>query len=328
MKVLVPYNADWVQTIEEIIGSNAEVVRSSRTIESMIEHGKDADVIASGRVPGEFIHAATNLKLIHAIGAGIDKIDLEVVRERGGIIVCNSHVNAAEVAEYAISLLFAVAKNLIVNDRAHRMGDWKYAWGGPTPNIEIRNKTCLLVGLGNIGSEIAKRLRCFDARITAVTRTGETSRTDLIDDIASISSAEALVRDADFVILSLPLTHKSEGVVNKEFISWMKPSTIFVNISRGEIVDEAALYYALKENRIHGAGLDVWWNYPEKWGGTGKQPSENYPFHELENVVVSPHRAAYSESIVSNQAIFLAENILRFIKGEKPQNIIDLNLEY
>ena len=113
-----------------------------------------------------------------------------------------------------------------------------------------------------------------------------------------------------------------------KFISQMKESAVLVNISRGHIIEEEALYKALKEKRIYGAALDVWWEYPKKWGGSGKLPSEKFPFHELDNVVLSPHRAAYSENIRKDQITFVGENVLRFIRGETPLNIIDTKLGY
>ena len=115
---------------------------------------------------------------------------------------------------------------------------------------------------------------------------------------------------------------ESRGLVDSEFLSWMKSTSVLVNISRGQIVDELALYEALKEKRIHGAGIDVWWRYPSKWRGTAIPPAD-IPFHELDNIVISPHRAAYSENIRNNLNQFAGENILRFIRGETPLNIVD-----
>ncbi len=328
MKILVPYNDEIVKQIQSIIGDVAEVIGSDRTPEAMLEAGSDAIAVASGRVPGEYILKAKNLKIIQAFGAGIDKIDKDAVLKRGDVIVCNNHENAPEVAEYAIMLLLAVAKRIILSDREMRKGDWAHGWGGPSPSIEIRGKYVLLIGLGNIGREVAKRLRCFDVKITAVTRTGSSSHSHLVDRLVSIDDIEPSVKRADFVILALPLTNNSEALVDEEFLSWMKSSSLLINISRGPIVVESALYDALEKKQIAGAAIDVWWKYPKKWGGSGKIPSEEYPFHELDNVVISPHRAAYSEHIMKDQIQFVAENLLRFIKGESPENIVDMKLGY
>ncbi|MHA2190759.1 MAG: 2-hydroxyacid dehydrogenase [Candidatus Thorarchaeota archaeon] len=322
------YGDELADKIREIVGDMATVVQSTGAIESMLENGRDAEIIASGRVSSEFIQATSNLRMIQAFGAGVDKVDFQAIEEHGNIIVCNSHVNAAEVAEYAITLLFTVAKNILASDKEIRLGDWRQSWGGPLPNIEIRGKTCLMLGLGNIGSEIAKRLRALGVKINALTRSGTARDGELVEKVVSMEDYEDLVQDADFVMLSLPLTKKSEGLVDAKFISQMKESAVLVNISRGHIIEEAALYKALKEKRIYGAALDVWWEYPKKWGGSGKLPSEQFPFHELDNVVLSPHRAAYSENIRKDQIAFVGENILRFLRGEKPLNIIDTKLGY
>ncbi|MHA2235626.1 MAG: 2-hydroxyacid dehydrogenase, partial [Candidatus Thorarchaeota archaeon] len=321
MKVLVPYSEELVRIMQDLFGDEAEVVQSEGSIESMLENGRDATIIVSGRVSGEYIRKATNLKMIQTFGAGTDKVDLDAVRERADIIVCNSHTNSAEVAEFAIALLFAVAKNVIPSDRELRKGDWKHSWGGPVPNVAIRGKKAL--SLGHIGADIARRLSSFDLSISAATLSGTSKNKGLVDNVVRVADVKSKVEEVDFVILSLPLTDQSSGLVDREFLSLMKPTSILVNISRGQIVDELALYEALKEKKIHGAGLDVWWRYPKKWGGSEVPPSD-IPFHELDNVVISPHRAAFSENSGREQREFAVENILRFIRGETPHNIIDL----
>ncbi|MFX0055763.1 MAG: 2-hydroxyacid dehydrogenase [Candidatus Hermodarchaeota archaeon] len=325
---MVTYNEILTIAVQETLGDKAVVVQSERTPESMLEHGRDADIVVAGRVSGDFIREAPNLKMIQALGAGIDKIDRQAVLDRGDIIVCNNHRNASEVAEYAIMLLFAAAKNIILSDRELRKGDWVFGFGGPNPNVEIRNKTCLIMGLGNIGAEIAKRLNSFDLTLKAVTRSGKSPNAALVDSITSIDKMKPYVQDADFIILSLPLTHESRGLIDSEVISWMNPSAILVNISRGEIVEEPALFQALKEKRIMAAGLDVWWNYPH-FGKPGiEMPSLKFPFHELDNIVMSPHRAAYSLGTQLAHLEFIRENVLRFVNGERPLNIVDMNLGY
>jgi len=327
MKVLVPYPDELVKIFKDALGDNAEVIQSEQSVESMLEHGSDVEIIASVFVPGEFIRKATNLRMIQTFGAGIDRVDLDAVRERGDVIVCNNHVNSAEVAEFAISLLFAVAKNLIPSDRELRNGNWVHRWGGPVTNIEIRGKKVLIIGLGHIGVDIAKRMKSFGVSITAATRSGASSNEDLVDHLVRIDEIQSYVEDSDFIILSLPLTDESAGLVDREFLSWMKPTSILVNISRAQIIDEQALYEALKEKRIHGAGLDVWWRYPIKWRGTAVPPAD-VPFHELDNIVISPHRAAYSENIERELFLFAARNIFQFVRGEVPLNIVDLERGY
>jgi len=328
MKILVPYPNETVERIREIIGTKAEVVQSNGTVDEMLEVGHNADILTTGRVPSEYIRNASSLKMIQTFGAGIDKIDRAAVLERDDLIVCNNHVNAEEVSEYAIMLLLASAKHILHSDRNIRKGDWSMAWGGPLPNYEIRKKTVLIIGLGNIGKEIARRLRAFDMHLIAATRSGTSSHSELVDEVVCIDDISPAVRKSDFVILSLPLTNESEGLVDADFLSLMKKSATIINISRGQIIDEGALYRVLSQRSIAGAALDVWWDYPDQWGGSGKYPSENYPFHELDNVVLSPHRAAYSENIVQDQIEFVGENILRFIRGDTPLNIVDMNRGY
>ena len=327
MKILVPYGDNLVQSIQEILGDEAQVIQSERTVESMLEKGGEASVIASGRVSGEFIRNAPNLKMIQSFGAGVDKIDREAVIGRGDVIVCNSRLNSEEVAEYAIGLLLSLAKNIVQSDRALREGDWKFGWGGPSPNIEIRGKNSLLLGLGHIGSDIARRLDAFGVKTWAVTRSGSADIPNLVEGVVTPDEMEPYVRQADFVIIALPLTLETRGLVDERFLSWMKPTSLLVNVARGPIVNEKALYDALNQQKISGAAIDVWWHYPPRSRSEGFPPSE-FPFHELENVVISPHRAAYSETIERDQIRFAAENILRFVRGETPENIIDMRRGY
>lgn len=327
MKVLVASNHEYAKIIQDILGNAAEVTLSDTTMESILEKGQDVDIIASNRVPRELLESGSRLKMIQTFAAGVENIDFAALQNQDDIIVCNSHINAAEVAEYAITLLFTVAKNIIPNDRELRKGDWKYAFGGLSPNIEIRNKTCLILGLGSIGSEIAKRLRAFDVKLFAATRSGSSKHADLVEKLVKIDEVKPLVEESDFIILSLPLTSDSKGLVNENFISWMKSDSILVNISRGPIVNEKALFDALRDNRIRGAGLDVWWRYPKKWRGKGDPPSD-VPFQELDNLVASPHRAGYSENTEREYFQFAGENILRFINSETPFNIVDSHRGY
>lgn len=327
LKIMISSRDKYIKIIQDLLGDSAEIVLTDGSTESMISVGSDADILASNRVSREYIEAASKLKLIQTFSAGVENIDQKAVKERGDLILCNSHINAEEVAEYAITLLFTVAKNIIPNDTELRKGNWIYAFGGPRPNIEIRHKTCLLIGLGYIGIEIAKRLRAFNVSLLAATRSGISKQSHLVDQLVKIHDVKPLVKESDFIILSLPLTPESEGLIDEKFISWMKPTSIIVNISRGPIIEEKALFHALKEKRIFGAGLDVWWRYPSKWRGKGIPPTD-LPFQELDNIVVSPHRAGYSENTEREYIQFAAENILRYIHGETPLNIVDVNRGY
>ncbi len=326
-RVLVPYTSEVVEEIRAILDGAAEVVTSTRDPKDMLLHGGDAVAVISGRVPGEYILHAKSLKMIQAVGAGVDKIDREAVLARGDITVCNSHVNAEEVAEFAIALLLAAAKNIVPSDRYLRAGDWRYTYAGLSPNREIRGSRCLLVGLGQIGSAVAQRLRALEVEVVAATRSGKVSAQDLASEVVPFTEIEPLVRQADFVILTVPLTPETRGMVDGKFLSWMKSSAILVNVSRGEVVDERALYEALSTGRIAGAALDVWWRYPSQWGGKNSPPSR-YPFHELDNVIMTPHRAGYSQATRKHQIRFAAENVLRFLRGQTPLNIVDIRRGY
>ena len=134
---MVSSKNEYVQIIQDVLGDTAEIVLTDGSLESMLSVGRDAEIVASNRVSREYIEAASNLRMIQTFSAGVENIDHDAVKNREGLILCNSHINAEEVAEYAITLLLAVAKNTIPNDRELRRGNWVYAFGGPNPNIEI-----------------------------------------------------------------------------------------------------------------------------------------------------------------------------------------------
>ncbi len=173
--------------------------------------------------------------------------------------------------------------------------------------------------------EIASRPRCLGMRIIVVTRTGRASHPESADRVLSLSDLATAVPEADFVVLPPPLTEEDRGLVDEEFIALMKPSAILVNVSRSAVVDEGALYEALRTRRTAEAALDAWWDYPKDRGRSRQFPSVHFDFHSLDNAVLTPHRAAYSEQASSEQERFAVENVLRFLRGETPLDIMDIH---
>jgi phosphoglycerate dehydrogenase-like enzyme len=243
----------------------------------------DADfILFAGSFPlsGKHMDAAPKVKLIQKWGIGVDTIDLKAAAERGIPVAITAGANATIVAEHTLLLMLAVYKRLPLVDRNLRQGNWMKSVSR-TFSYQLRGKTVGIVGLGNIGKEVAKRVRAFECRAIyydALRPTPEIEKQLGVE----FRPLETLLAEADIVTLHTPLTSDTERMMDARRLSMMKPKAILINCARGEIVDEAALTQALKSGVIMGAGLDVFDEEPAKAGK---------PIYALDNVVLTPHTA-------------------------------------
>ena len=230
---------------------------------------------------GEFFRSAPKLKLVQLLSAGYDRVDVEAARKAGVPVSNNGGANAIAVAEHTVLLMLAVLKQLVRFHLDVVAGKWRPPASSESPVYELGGRTVGIVGLGNIGKKVARRVAAFDARVQYY-------------DIARLSEAEEdalrvrfvllseLLRTSDVVTLHVPLTDATRGMIGARELSLMKPAAILVNTCRGPVVDEPALYQALKERRIGGAGLDVLVEEP---------PAKDNPLFTLPNVTLTPHSA-------------------------------------
>jgi phosphoglycerate dehydrogenase-like enzyme len=187
-------------------------------------------------------------------------------------------------------LMLAAAKNILPMDHALRQSDWRPRYA-PDTALLLTGKTALILGFGHIGRVLAKYLKAFDMKILATRNSVESREFEDNIDIYSSSALRDLLPVTDFLVIALPLTTATEGLIGQDELALLPPEAILVNIGRGAIIDQAALYNALKQRRIAGAGIDVWYNYPKDEDARAHTLPANHPFHELDNVVMSPHRA-------------------------------------
>lgn len=275
----------------------------------------DADVLVSGafkaswRAPGQ-----SRLRLVHAVGAGIDGIDASGLPS--GCEVCNVYGHERGVAEQAFMLMLALHKRLLPLDSALRRGNW-------TPQRpylpELRDRNLLVLGLGHIGRELVRWGRFLDMKVTVLTRRPEPERAAKLG-IVALDGLENLAQylpAADFIVIAIPAASGTVGMIGRNQLALMKPDAFLVNVGRGPVVDEDGLFDALVENRIAGAGLDVWWQYPAL-GGEG-MPSRR-PFGELDNVVMTPHKPTLETMEYRWREI--AANLERFAKGEPLERVV------
>ena len=310
--------------------SFAERVRAHLTVPCDVIHTDEknapsvlpeVDVLVTLVFTAEMAAAARRVRLIQVPGAGLDRIDRSRVPPAASL--ANVHGHEVGIAEYAMGAMIALGRDFIRVDASLRAGRWESQWapGIPPPPAwpELSGRTLGILGYGGIGRELARRARAFDMRICAIRRNvGQSTG----DDLALLGGLDALgevLRRSDYVVVALPLTPETRGLIGEEQLRLMKPTAILVNVARAQIVDEDALYDALAARRIRGAALDVWYRYPST--ASPELPSHR-PFHELANVLMTPHLAGWTDGTLEARAVLMAENIQRTARGERPRNLV------
>ena len=304
----------------------------------IIKAAHSADILMGPYVTEEMVakaipRAGGNLKLVLIPWTGVDRVNFDLLRKYN-VPLANSHANSFTIAEFALTLLLAASKHLIHYDSHLRKGDWSSRFSDK-PSILVKGKTVGLLGYGAIGLDCARLLQPFKVKIIAC-RSDPTKSTkeekELADKIYSSNELKEFLQESDIIINSLPLTESTEGILGKEQFKQMKGGVVLINVGRGKTIDEKALYEALQEEKLFAAGLDPQWEYPPRGAKSEEEkityPS-NYPIHEFDNVVLSPHRAADIEGgYLQNHFEDVVENIMRIYEGKNPINLIDLEKEY
>jgi D-3-phosphoglycerate dehydrogenase / 2-oxoglutarate reductase len=300
----------------EVLKRNQRIVVDIRTGLSSTELAGiippyDALVVRSStKVTREVIELASSLKVIGRAGVGVDNVDVDAATRRG-IVVMNSPLgNSVTTAEHAISLMMALARHIPAANAALRAGKWER---GKFTGIEVCNKTLGIIGLGNIGRIVADRalglkmkVIGFDPIVTAeaATRIG-----------VGLVSLEELFRRSDFITVHAPLTAETRGLVGAAAFAMMKKGVRVLNCARGGIVDEQALYEALKSQKVAGAALDVFIDEP---------PARNHPLIALDNVIATPHLGAATDEAQVQVAVDIANQIVEFLAEGVVRHAVNL----
>ncbi len=275
---------------------------------------KDAQAIITvpADVSTNVLNSCPNVKLIQTLSAGYDRLDVKAIGEMGIPIANNGGANAIAVAEQTIALMISVCKKVMAQWHS---ASQKHQWRGSLTGLEmfeITDKTVGIIGLGRIGKQVAKRLRGFDTT-TLYNDIVEIPNETQSDLDARPVSLEELLSQSDLITLHVPLTRKTRAMISDRELDMMKPSAFIINASRGPVVDEKALYQALKNGRIAGAGLDVLEQEP---------PSDDNPLFELDNVFITPHMAGFSYETNVRAADFAYSNIKRVLSGGTPESLV------
>lgn len=284
----------------------------------------DYAILVSGRPTPELLRASPSLSTLVIPFAGVPQGTLELLREYPEIVIHNLHHNAPATAELAVALLLAAAKSIVPVDARFRSHDWSDR-GRHEQALQLAGRDALVVGYGAIGRRVARMCEAIGMSVRAVARSSHPDpghRLHTPDELAD------LLPGADALILCVPATSHTEGLIGNGEIALLPVDAIVVNIARGPVINEAALYEALKARRVFAAGLDVWWSYPknrEEWQDT---PPSEFPFHELDNVVMSPHRGGHVKSTETLRMAALAELLNAAARGEEIPNKVDLAAGY
>lgn len=261
--------------------------------------------------------AASHLKLIQLPGAGTDEIDFARVPAR--TTVCNCFEHEIGIAEYVLGALLEWTLGLRRMEAQFRQGSWAGSYLCGPRHGELYGKTLGVVGYGRIGREVARRAQAFGMRVIACTRTPRPD--EYADRVDGMQGFDELLRDSDFIVVTPPLNEQTRGLFDQRALAAMRPSAVIVNVARGAIIDEGALYDALKQRRIGGAILDVWYRYPPQGQSVGPRPS-SYPFQELENVLMTPHASAWTDGLLPRRNGAVAANLNRLARGEPLINVV------
>ena len=246
-------------------------------------------------------------------------IDLAALPPR--VAVCNAFGHETAIAEYILMVMLVWSHRFREIESDFRVrSSWRPSWvQSGAPHGEILGSTVGIVGLGRVGHEVARRAAAFGCRIIAANRSAREPESG-IEQIFPLSKLDQMLPECDYIVLCTALGQETEGLIDARRLALMKRSAVLVNIARGAIVDEDAIFAALRDRTIGGAALDVWWRYPDA-SEPERRPSR-HPFHELPNVIMTPHCSGWTEGMVARRWAEVAGNINRFARGEPLQNVV------
>lgn len=258
----------------------------------------NADIVlvrSATKCTKEYIDEAKNLKMIIRGGVGIDNIDTAYCKDKGIIVKNTPQASSIAVAELVFALMLGIQRNIVRAHNTTKNGEWikKQLKGN-----ELYKKTLGLIGIGLIGTEVAKRARAFGMRVIA------TRKSDRPSEYAQIVPLDELLVQSDFISLHTPLTPETENIINRESIAKMKDGVVIINTARGKLVNENDLYEALQSGKVRYAGIDVY----------QKEPPTDSPLLEAENVLLTPHLGAQTYENMDRIGEIVYELIKEFVR--------------
>ena len=280
---------------------------AGRVTEELLEAVGGARVYMGYGIPAAVVDHGRRLEWVHSGAAGVAS-SLHPAMLASDVLFTNSAgIHAAPMAETVIAMILHFARGLDVAVRAQHEGRWSAPeyWAATAPVAEVGASTVGIVGFGGIGREVARGAGALGARVMAVRRRGDGSGTEVLDSVLARS---------DYLVLALPETEETRGIMNRERLFAMKPGSVLINVARGRLVDEEALLEALDSGRLRGAGLDVFHREPLP---------VDHPFYRHPRVLITPHVSATTRLFWDRQTELITDNIGRFARGERLRNLVD-----
>ncbi|TFG11021.1 hypothetical protein EU534_00335 [Candidatus Heimdallarchaeota archaeon] len=291
----------------------------------------EADIIMGWRPTRDLLKAAKKTSLFINPGAGVQHlipIFKEVAVNRKLVLV-NGHGNSYFTAQHVVALLLALTNKVIHHHNWMVEGHWRRG-DSFARSIPLRGRKIGLLGYGAVNRLVHKFLAGFDIKFSVLRRDWSKQQSELPTSVAkyTFDDLHEFLREIDILIVAVPLTSKTEGIIKKQELEMLGEEGLIVNIGRGPIIDEKSFYFALKERKITGAAIDVWYNYQPEEDVDGKKYPAKYPFYDLDNVVLSPHRGASPMNDLKRWDEQI-ENIIRFAQGRKDfLNVVNLDEGY
>jgi D-3-phosphoglycerate dehydrogenase len=298
--------AKYSKRAEEILQDyGLEIIRVKQPVtgeNDLLGQLDDVVAIITGLEPvtGKVINSAPRLRVIVKHGIGVDNIDLDAAKEKGVIVANSPGTNREAVADLVFGLMLSLARKIPQSDRQVREGKWPKVFGQ-----SVWGKTLGIIGLGVIGKSVAQRAKGFNMKVLAFDKYWD-------EEFASAngiirSEVDEILKESDYVTLHVPLMEETRNLIGEKQLSIMKPTAYLINAARGGVVDEDALYKALKEGRIAGAGIDVF----------STEPPTQSPLLGLQNVILTPHMGGFTDGALSMTSEFVSQVVVDALKGRE-----------
>jgi phosphoglycerate dehydrogenase-like enzyme len=308
------------QRLTEQLGAAWQVAAVSEDAKpsALADAFSDADAVIAFEVRQD-LPPAPRLRLLQVPGAGYDQICIGALPS--GCTMCNVYEHETGIAEYVLLGMLELTVGMRQLDQRLRESDWSDYGTAAGPKFfrgELAGKTLGIIGFGHIGREVARRARAFDMRIGAITRTPI-----LVDPLAwavPVADLDVRLPECDFLLVACPLDATTHGLINRNRLALMKRSSVLINVARGGIIDEDALYDALRDRTIASAVIDVWYIYPSA-NERNPHPAHR-PFHELPNVIMTPHASGWTDKLLERRWQVIAENLQRLVEGKELLNVV------
>lgn len=317
-KVLVTEPMPLIEEERKILEKFANLKLAKSTAEDdLIAEVGDVDVImvVYAKITKQIIDSAKKLKGIVRYGIGVDNIDLDAATKRKIPVANVPDYCIGTVADHAFALLLTLSRKILIADKIVRTREYVGAWTSPSDKIkgvDLEGKVLGIIGLGKIGRSVAARARGFGMEVIAYDPYVDKELANALN--IKLVGLDTLLRESDFVSIHAALLPETRGIIGERELKMMKKTAYLINVSRGPIVQEKALCKALREGWIAGAGMDVYENEP---------PDPENPLFKLENVVLTPHIAWYTEEALRRLEMSAVNEAIRILQGQLPKNLVN-----